>query len=215
MLAILDYKAGNQTSVARALERIGAPAIVTASPEAAAACDGVIFPGVGAAPQAMAERRARGLDKALREALDRGRPLLGICLGCQVALERSAEGDAACLGIFPGSCEKFSPDWRDENGEPIKIPHMGWNSLSVKKKDRILENIPGDAEFYFVHSYFPRPPEELVIATSRHGREFCALYGREGAWLAQFHVEKSGMHGLRMLENFYKYCLEKRCSRGA
>lgn len=210
MIAILDYKAGNQTSVLRALEYVGVPGAVVSDAREIEACDGLIFPGVGAAPQALEELRRSGLDKAVERAFRLKRPLLGICLGSQIVLERSEEGDAEALGLLPGVCRKFSEDLADEEGERIKIPHMGWNGLSVKKQSRLLDNVPPDAEFYFVHSYFPEPEEKLVIATSFHGREFCALYGEDGAWFAQFHVEKSGRAGLTMLENFYKYCAEKK-----
>ena len=210
MLAVLDYRAGNQTSVMRALEYAGAPAIMTASAEEALGCDGIIFPGVGAAPGAMKELRASGLDFAISEALAERLPILGICLGSQIVLEKSEEGDIDCLGLIPGVCRRFAPDTLDEAGRRIKIPHMGWNGLDIKKQNRILENAPENAEYYFVHSYYVEPPEELVIATSRHGKEFCALYGEDGAWFAQFHVEKSGRPGLAILENFYKYCAERR-----
>lgn len=210
MLAALDYKAGNQTSVLRALEYAGIPAKTTADCDEALGCDGIIFPGVGAAPQAMRELRASGLDRAVMEATAGKVPILGICLGSQIVLEKSEEGDIDCLGLIPGVCRKFSPDSLDEEGRRIKIPHMGWNGLRIRKRDRILENVPENAEFYFVHSYYVEPPENLIMATSRHGAEFCALYGKNGAWFAQFHVEKSGRAGLIMLENFYKYCLERK-----
>ncbi|MBD5607838.1 MAG: imidazole glycerol phosphate synthase subunit HisH [Desulfovibrio sp.] len=210
MLAVLDYKAGNQTSVLRALEYVGVPAKTTADSDEALRCDGIIFPGVGAAPQAMEELRASGLDRAVKEATEGKVPILGICLGSQIVMEKSEEGDIDCLGLIPGVCRKFRPDALDEDGRPIKVPHMGWNNLRIKKASRLLENVDENAEFYFVHSYYVEAPEKLVIATSSHGREFCALYGEDGAWFAQFHVEKSGRAGLAMLENFYKYCAERK-----
>ena len=207
MLAILDYKAGNQTSVLRALHSLDIPAEITADPSAILAAEGVIFPGVGAAGQAMAQLTSTGMDKVLREAVAMEKPLLGICLGCQILLEHSEENDTAALGIVPGVCRRFQPEWRD-GGEPIRIPHMGWNTLEKKRSSELLEGVEEDARFYFVHSYYTEPAPELVIATSRYGCEFAAVYGRSGLWAVQFHPEKSGRPGLRLLTNFYEYCRE-------
>ncbi len=207
MLAILDYKAGNQTSVLRALRSLGIPAEITADPSVILAAEGVIFPGVGAAGQAMNQLVSTGMDKVLREVVARGKPLLGICLGCQILLERSEENNTETLGIVPGECRRFQPEWRD-GGEPIRIPHMGWNTLSVKKPSELLDGIDPSSRFYFVHSYYTVPAPELVIATCRYGVEFTAMYGRPGLWAVQFHPEKSGRPGLALLTNFYRYCQE-------
>lgn len=207
MLAILDYKAGNQTSVLRALRSLGIPAEITADPSVILAAEGVIFPGVGAAGQAMNQLVSTGMDKVLREVVARGKPLLGICLGCQILLERSEENNTETLGIVPGECRRFQPEWRD-GGEPIRIPHMGWNTLEVRRPSRLLEGVSPDARFYFVHSYYTVPAPELVIATCRYGVEFTAMYGRPGLWAVQFHPEKSGRPGLALLTNFYRYCQE-------
>lgn len=207
MLAILDYKAGNQTSVLRALRSLGIPAEITADPSVILAAEGVIFPGVGAAGQAMNQLISTGMDKVLREVVARGKPLLGICLGCQILLERSEENNTETLGIVPGECRRFQPEWRD-GGEPIRIPHMGWNTLEVRRPSRLLEGVSPDARFYFVHSYYTVPAPELVIATCRYGVEFTAMYGRPGLWAVQFHPEKSGRPGLALLTNFYRYCQE-------
>ncbi|WP_346665537.1 imidazole glycerol phosphate synthase subunit HisH [uncultured Mailhella sp.] len=207
MLAILDYKAGNQTSVLRALRSLDIPAEITSDPSVILAAEGVIFPGVGAAGQAMNQLVSTGMDKVLREVVARGKPLLGICLGCQILLERSEENNAETLGIVPGECRRFRPEWRD-GGEPIRIPHMGWNTLEVRRPSRLLEGVSPDARFYFVHSYYTVPAPELVIATCRYGVEFTAMYGRPGLWAVQFHPEKSGRPGLALLTNFYRYCQE-------
>lgn len=209
MLAILDYEAGNQTSVRRALDSLGIPCRITADRDEIAAAAGVIFPGVGAAAQAMEQLARSGMGATLRDLALRGVPLLGICLGCQILLEHSEEGDTRTLGLFEGRCLRFDKSLKDENGEPIIIPHMGWNSLRQKRENRIFRNIPPDAEFYFVHSYYAEPAPDLVIATTYHGLEFCSAYGREGFWAVQFHPEKSGRPGLQVLRNFYEYCLEK------
>lgn len=207
MLAILDYKAGNQTSVRRALQSLGIAAEITADPAVLQAAEGVIFPGVGAAGQAMGQLCASGLDAVLRELVAKGKPLLGVCLGCQILLERSEENDTPTLGILPGACRRFQPAWTD-GGRPIRIPHMGWNSLNVRQDSPLLDGIAPDAQFYFVHGYYPEPDPALVIATTVYGAEFASLYGRPGLWAAQFHPEKSGAPGLRLLANFDAWCRE-------
>jgi glutamine amidotransferase len=209
MLAILDYEAGNQTSVLRGLAAQDIPAAITADPETLSRASGVIFPGVGAAGQAMDLLRRTGLDATLAGLVARGKPLLGVCLGCQILLDHSAEGDTACLGIVPGQCLRFDEALRDENGDLINIPHMGWNGYSLKRESRLFQGIARDAEFYFVHSYYAVPAPELVISTTFHGLEFCSVYGRDGLWAAQFHPEKSGPPGLKLLRNFYEYCREQ------
>lgn len=207
MLAILDYKAGNQTSVLRALRSLGIPAEITADPSAILAAEGIIFPGVGAAGQAMNQLNSSGLDKVLHEIVSMNKPLLGICLGCQILLERSEENNTATLGIVPGVCRRFQPEWQD-GGSPIRIPHMGWNTLSIRQSSPLLEGIDADSRFYFVHSYYTEPAPELVIATSFYGQQFTSVYGRQGLWAVQFHPEKSGRPGLKLLTNFYRYCQE-------
>lgn len=206
MLAILDYKAGNQTSVRRALEHLGIPCTITAQAEVLARASGIIFPGVGAAGQAMEHLRQSGLEEALRQTVRTGQPLLGICLGCQILLEHSEENDTQTLGLVQGTCRLFDKNLKDENGSPIRIPHMGWNNLHLTRQSPLLHAIDPKAFFYFVHSYYVEVPEELCIATSHYGRDFCALYGRDGLWAAQFHPEKSGQPGLQLLSNYYAYC---------
>lgn len=207
MIAILDYKAGNQTSVARALKHLGIPCRVTAEAARLKEASGIIFPGVGAARQAMEHLRKNGLDALLRQAIGQGKPLLGICLGCQILLEHSEEGDTACLGIAPGRCRRFQPGL--DNGEALKIPHMGWNTLRAIRETPLLAGVEPDAEFYFVHSYYAEPRPDLVLATTTYGGEFCSVYGRDGLWATQFHPEKSGKPGLRLLKNFYDWCAER------
>ncbi|MCI7568209.1 imidazole glycerol phosphate synthase subunit HisH [Desulfovibrio sp.] len=210
MLAILDYGAGNQTSVRRALEHLGVPCVVTSDPATAEAAQGIIFPGVGAAGQAMQALHASGLEGVLRRVIIRREPLLGICLGCQILLEYSEENDAMTLGIMPGRSVRFPDGMTQEDGSPAPVPHMGWNSLRMVRPSRLLEGVAPDAEFYFVHSYFVEPAPELVIATTTYGREFCSIYGRDGLWAVQCHLEKSGRPGLRVLRNFYDYCRSAR-----
>lgn len=208
MLAILDYKAGNQTSVRRALDHLGIPCVITADPAVIAGAHGVIFPGVGAAGQAMNELLTTGLDKVLKDQVQAGKPLLGICVGCQIMLDYSQENDTKALGIVPGECRLFNAAWTEEDGRAIRVPHMGWNSIVQKRPCELLKGIEPEAEFYFVHSYYPAPPESYVIATCTYGEEFCAIHGGPGLWAVQFHPEKSGRPGLALLRNFHAYCKE-------
>ena len=149
---------------------------------------------------------ATGLDALLRSLTASGKPLLGVCLGCQILLERSEENDTETLGILPGFCRRFDPALTD-GGEPLRIPHMGWNALHVRQADcPLFDGIEDGTPFYFVHSYYPEPDPALTLASCRYGSEFAAVFGRPGLWAAQFHPEKSGPAGLRLLRNFYDYC---------
>ena len=208
MIAILDYEAGNQTSVRRALDHLGIPCSITADPKELERASGVIFPGVGAAGQAMGHLKRHGLDAVLKDIVNRETPLLGICLGCQILLESSEEdGGIPTLGIMPGVCRRFDAALREEDGTPVRIPHMGWNGLATRRESPLLRGIDPDAQFYFVHSYYVDTDPSLVLAATRYGIEFCTVYGRDGLWGAQFHPEKSGEPGLRLLRNFYEYSL--------
>lgn len=213
MIAILDYKAGNQTSVLRALEFLGIEACITDDSAVLAKADGVIFPGVGAAKQAMDRLTEKKQDLLLKELIARKKPLLGICLGCQILLDRSEENDTETLGIIAGTCRKFGENWTDgtdENGKPekIRIPHMGWNTIDIVRESPLFKDIKSGDSVYYVHSYYPDPQDKsLVLAVSEYGRQFAAVYGRDGLWAVQFHPEKSGKTGLQLLKNFNDYCL--------
>ena len=210
MIAIIDYRAGNQTSVQRAFASMGIETEITADPARLEAADGVVFPGVGAAGQAMDLLTATGLDAVVGR-LAAGRPFLGICLGCQIMLESSEEdGGRRTLGIIPGRCVRFDPALRDELGEPIRVPHMGWNSLRPVKPSPLFAGLKDSDQFYFVHGYYPLPEPEYVLGMTDYGVEFASVFGREGLWAVQFHPEKSGPPGLRILRNFYDYCNSKR-----
>lgn len=208
MLAILKYKAGNQTSVRRALDSLGIPCKITADPIEIRNAQGLIFPGVGAAGQAMDELTATGLDVVLTELVQSGKPLLGICVGCQIMLDYSPENDTQALGIVPGECAMFNHSLTDENDDPIRVPHMGWNSIRPVKESALLKGLDPASEFYFVHSYYPVPRPEFVIAETTYGVKFCSVHGSEGLWAVQFHPEKSGRPGLALLKNFHDYCRE-------
>lgn len=208
MIAILDYRAGNQTSVLRALNHLHIPALVTQDRETLEKADGIIFPGVGQASQAMGVLKERGLDACLAEAVARRQPVLGICLGCQILLDHSEEGDVPTLGIVRGSCRKFPELWESE-GVRAPVPHMGWNGAKPLRDDLLFRGIPDDAQFYFVHGYYVDPDRDWVLAQTEYaGFTFCSAYGRPGLWALQFHPEKSGRHGLAILKNFHAFCQE-------
>ena len=207
MIAVVDYGAGNQTSVRRALEHLGISCVITADSGTIARAAGVVFPGVGAAGQAMERLRAEGLDRLLRAVVEQGIPLLGVCLGCQILTAHSQEdGGTAMLGVIPGDCRRFDPEAREEDGTLIRVPHMGWNRLHSRRSDPLFAGIPEDAQFYFVHSYYVSTTVELTLAFCRYGIDFCAAYGRNRLWAVQFHPEKSGPPGLRLLRNFADCC---------
>ena len=196
--AILDYDAGNLTSVQRALAHLGHDAVVTADPQVVDRAERVIFPGVGAAGSCMASLNTKGLSDAIRRAVARDKPVLVICVGMQLLFERSAEdGGVPCLGILPGTVERFSPADRT-----LKVPHMGWNP--TRFNDPVLgAGIAPDSCFYYVHSYHCVPgPGVQVIATADHGGNFCAGVRRGNLAAVQFHPEKSGDVGLRLIRNF-------------
>lgn len=199
MIAIVDYKAGNLTSVQLALSEVGEDSVITADPDAIARADRLVFPGVGAAGQAMAELDASGLRPALAAFLASGRPFLGICVGCQIVMDWSLEdGRTPCLGFLPGGTEIFAA------GPGRKVPHMGWNQVIPVRAHPLLEGIPPGADFYFVHSYYPLPErrDDVIAETAYGGTRFASILGRGNLAACQFHAEKSGRWGLRLLKNF-------------
>lgn len=199
-VAVIDYQAGNLRSVQTALRHLGAQFAVTARPEKVARAGRLLVPGVGEARAAMEELTRRGLEEAIRELVAAGRPALGICLGSQLVFERSEERDTACLGLLPGTVRRFPPELRLAG---LKVPHMGWNRVRAARPHPLLAGIPDGAFFYFVHSFYPEPAEpELVLAECEYGLRFAAGVGRGNLAAFQFHPEKSGAAGLRLLANF-------------
>ncbi|HLD48410.1 MAG TPA: imidazole glycerol phosphate synthase subunit HisH, partial [Desulfobaccales bacterium] len=197
MIVIIDYQAGNLTSVVRSLKALGVEGTVTQDPAVVAQATRVIFPGVGAAGKAMATLRELGLDQALRQSFQRRIPILGICLGAQIILEHSEENDAACLGLLPGRTRALS------RSEGLKIPHMGWNRVRFLRDHPVFKGLPEGAEYYFVHSYYPAPTEaSMVVGVTDHGLEFPSAIGWRNLVATQFHPEKSGRFGLQILQNF-------------
>ncbi len=198
MIHIVDYKAGNITSVQRALNFLGVESIITADPDAIRRAEKVIFPGVGQAASAMAALRERGLDGALRAAFARGIPILGICLGAQIVLSRSEEGNAECLDLLPGESKRFV-----FSDPALKIPHIGWNRVHPLRKHPVLPGVGSDDEFYFDHAYYPLPEDPAcVLAECEYGIAFPAAIGTANLVAVQFHPEKSGPAGLKILRNF-------------
>jgi imidazole glycerol-phosphate synthase subunit HisH len=202
MIAIIDYKAGNITSVARALQSIGKDYLITDKIDQLEAASHVIFPGVGAAGDAMANLRERQLDSWLRDWIKKGKPLMGICLGTQIILNYSEENDTKCVGLVSGSTKRFS-DNMAYDGRKLKIPHMGWNSVELQRPHPVFANISAEAEFYFVHSYYPAPSREsVVLGVTDYGIKFCSVLAVNNLVAMQFHPEKSGKPGLQILRNF-------------
>lgn len=207
MITIVDYKAGNLTSVKRGLEYLGLKNQISADPEIIRQAERVIFPGVGQAGAAMSALKEHGLDSALKAAFQRGTPILGICIGCQIILTHSQEADTPCLDLLPGACVRF------QLSDPaLKIPHMGWNAVRVTQPHPILGHLrPGD-EFYFVHSYYPLPDDPArIYATCDYGGSFPVAIGVDNLFAVQFHAEKSGPLGLKVLENFANWNGEPPC----
>jgi glutamine amidotransferase len=201
MIAIVDYRAGNLTSVARALEYLGYRSEITDDPGRIRLAERVILPGVGAAGATMENLKQLGLSEVLREdVIGAGHPFLGICIGIQVLMESSAENDARCLGVIAGRVDRFPAA---VNGVPLKVPQIGWNRVLQLRPHPIFDGVPDGSHFYFVNSYYPVPADpSVVIATSEYGVEFCAAIARGSLVATQFHLEKSGAAGLRMLDNF-------------
>ena len=200
-IAIIDYKAGNLRSVQKALEECGATARITADAEDISAADGVVFPGQGACDASMLSIRERGLFEIIRHSIDSGKPFLGVCLGLQLLLESSEEGEEPCLAILKGSTKRLPPEKTEQVG--LKIPHMGWNSVSLSVQHPVFEGIPNDSYFYFVHSYYADPEDKDIVAgVTNYGIDFCSAVAWDNVAAVQFHPEKSGTVGLRLYRNF-------------
>jgi glutamine amidotransferase len=197
MITIIDYMAGNLKSVERALLHLGVHCRITHDPHEIVSAERVIFPGVGAAGQAMDTIRSTGLDKAIHAVVNRGTPFMGICLGTQIILEESEEDAITpCLGIIPGKVRRFS-------ASGLKIPHMGWNHIAVRFDHPLLDEVDSQAQFYFVHSFYPDPRNATdIVATTEYGITFASILARKNVFATQFHPEKSGRQGLKILENF-------------
>lgn len=203
MIIVIDYDAGNTANVLRALDKVGVEADLSADKAKILAADGLILPGVGAFPTAMAELEKRGLVTVIKEAVAQGIPLLGICLGMQILTEKGLEHEETQgLGFIPGVCREI-PASKDK-----PVPHMGWNDLEVKQDSPLTQGLDGQA-VYFVHSYFTDVPADYLDVTADYGMQIPAMIHKGNVYGAQFHPEKSGDVGLGILKHFVDLCVPK------
>ena len=200
MIALVNYGMGNLRSVQKAFETCGNTATVTSSPADIEKADKIILPGVGAFAQAMHELKKMKLLGVLKNKIQSGTPYLGLCLGLQLLFSCSEEGNVKGLDVLPGQVKRFSGK--------LKVPHMGWNTLSIRRKDcPLLRSVKASDYFYFVHSFYAVPEEKnAVLSTTDYGVEFCSSIWRNNIFATQFHPEKSQGAGLRIVENFCRAC---------
>jgi glutamine amidotransferase len=205
-IAVIDYDMGNLHSACKGLEKAGANPTITASPDELQKADGIVLPGVGSFDPAMLHLRERNLEKPIKDAIESGKPFLGICLGLQILFDASEEGQEPGLGIISGKVRRF---YKEEN---ITIPHMGWNKLEFTQNTLSLwENLPDNPFVYFVHSYYVDPVNTTVkAATVTHGtQQVTAAIAQNNLMAVQFHPEKSADNGLQILSNFVNLVRER------
>ena len=201
MIVIVDYDAGNLASVQRACAEVGLSAEISDDAKRIRSAERIVFPGVGAAGAAMRSLQKSGIDAALVDAYRAGTPILGICLGLQICLAHSEENDTKTLGIVAGTVRRFALA-----DATLKVPHMGWNAVRVVRPHPVFEGIEDGDEFYFVHAYRPVPEaRQDVLAESVYEGPFCSALARGSLVATQFHPEKSGRVGLRLLERFGRW----------
>lgn len=203
MIAIIDYGMGNLRSVQKALEKVGAEAIITSDPKQVLEADKIVLPGVGAFRDCMHNLEQAGFIEPIKKVVADGRPFFGICVGMQMLFTDSVEfGLYPGLNIIPGHVLRFPEDMK-EQGETLKVPQMGWNQLCFKKSPPVFNGIDDGTNVYFVHSYYVKPDDESVVATTtNYGFEFCSSVWKDNIIATQFHPEKSQDVGLRILKNF-------------
>lgn len=197
-LAIVDYGAGNVRSVQKAFEHLGYQAKITSEPSIIKSAPALIFPGQGASPPAMRALADRKLVEVIQDSILGGKPFFGVCLGLQLLMDISEEGPVDCLGILRGTVRRLP--------ENLKVPHMGWNSVSLSRTHPVFHDIPENSYFYFVHSYYALPEDQsVVLGSSNYGVEFCSIAAEKTLIATQFHPEKSGNVGLKLYDNFMRY----------
>jgi glutamine amidotransferase len=202
-IAVIDYGMGNRRSVQKALEHVGARALITRSQNDLSAADALVVPGVGAFPQGMANLIELGLDEQIRAAAHSGKPVLGICLGMQLLFDRSQEHELTDgLGLIPGEVSRLRSDG-------LRIPHIGWNEVTIERSCALTEDLgAGTRPFYHVHSLVARPRDPGdVVASTVYGERFASIVARDSVLGVQFHPEKSSLDGLRLLRSFTAMCL--------
>ncbi len=207
MIAVIDSGIANLRSVTKALERLGEPVAIVNSADRLDGARGIILPGVGAFADGIAKLRTEGFVEPLRRAIDRGTPVLGICLGLHFLFSESEEfGRHKGMDLIPGQVVRF-PEMRDAAGNRLKVPHMGWNQVRIERAAPIFRGLPEDPFFYFVHSYYVRPlGDELTAGTTEYGIRFASTIWRDNLFATQFHPEKSQGMGLQLLRNFAALC---------
>ncbi|VAX21383.1 Imidazole glycerol phosphate synthase amidotransferase subunit [hydrothermal vent metagenome] len=200
-IVIVDYDVGNLRSVQKGLEKAGASAKISRDKEDISSATALVLPGVGAFAECMKNLGLYDLLDPVRDFISSGRPFLGICVGYQLLFEESEEfGHCKGIGALKGKCVKF-----DSNGASgFKIPHMGWNKVDFVKPGRLFKGVPDGSDFYFVHSFYPVPEEEITISTTNYGVDFASSVEKGNIFATQFHPEKSQRAGLKVLENFSK-----------
>ncbi len=197
MVGVIDYKAGNGPSVYNALEHMGIESLLTGDKDELAGCSHIILPGVGSAGATMDSLKELGLISVLEDhVFNKKNPFIGICVGLQVLFEKSEEDSATCLGWLGGDVVRFKDD-------SVRVPQIGWNSARFVRDDKILDSLGREEYFYFVNSYHIRPKDEKVaLAYTDYGLRFCSMVNKDNIYATQFHIEKSGEIGLRLLKNF-------------
>ena len=203
-VALLDYGMGNLHSASKALSAVGAEVTITHDPKVVAAADKIFFPGVGAMRDCMIGMRDAGIDEVIKDAIF-NKPVMAICVGMQALFKSSAEnGGTPCLGILDGTVNAFNPSWSDVHGDAIKVPHMGWNTISgMDASHPLWQGIEDNSYVYFVHSYYCAPKNDAqVAAICDYGQPFCASILQDNLFATQFHPEKSHTAGLQLLKNF-------------
>jgi glutamine amidotransferase len=209
-VALVDYGAGNIRSVAKALERSGLDVEVTASPAVVLAADGVVLPGAGAFADAMATLRSTGLEDAVKQTIDAGRPYLGLCVGIQVLFEEGDEhGPTSGMGVFGGRVERFPA--KQSDGTRLRVPQIGWNEVRFQGEHPMIERLPAQDHYYFVHSYRPTPTDSSIVSgVCDYGGNFAAAVANPSVFAVQFHPEKSQGAGKRLLDAYRYWVEEKR-----
>ena len=198
IITVIDYQAGNIRSVEKALEKSGASVKVSGKASDLEKSDAVVFPGQGSCDSSMVNLRNQGLDEVLVEWINSGKPFMGVCLGLQLLLEESDEGDERGLGVLEGRVEKLP--------EGQKVPQMGWNSVRFTTDHPVFKGVSQNSYFYFVHSYIAVPKASSIIAGhTEYGRDFCSAVAFDNVVAVQFHPEKSGENGLNIYKNFVSY----------